>query len=169
MSWSSRSAIRAVEIRYSRPAARFSARRLDSAIALSRSMSQPRHGASEASGDELEYDALVVRRRGTAVGREHERADVAEAVLDVDLHPVAGGRPRGIARGGAEALARVERQDGGAHAELLADARHQALEHLVRGQRVDRRIEHGPEAGEHQLRAAGFRADRSSALHCRAE
>ena len=94
-------------------------------------VAQAGDGAPDPGRDELECRPLVVagRRRRE---REVEHADGAEPVLDLELDPLGGRRPRRVAGVRAEALARVERQRGGARAEVLAQARQQVIEHLAR-------------------------------------
>ncbi len=127
-------------------------------------VAQAGDGAPDPGRDELERGPLVVagRRRRE---REVEHADGAEPVLDLELDPLGRRRPRRVAGVRAEALARVERQRGGARPEVLAQARQQVIEHLARGQRVDRGVEQRPQPREQVLSVTALGAGPGSPLH----
>ena len=154
-------------MRYSRPAARFSARRRASATSASRSSRRRADRAPEPGGRQLERHPLVRGQRPGALERQLERADRAEPVLDVELEPLRGGGPRGIARHGAEAVAAVERERRGLAPNAARIRSMTSSTHLAGGQRVDRRVEDRPELREQRLPLTALRAGPRRPLHSR--
>ena len=165
MSCSSRSAISAVEIRYRRPGRavlRAQARLGDLALAL---VAQARDGAPEPGGDELEHDALLVRRRRRRPrtrarasrrgrGRPGRRARAARR------RPATRGRRRGC-RSGRPCRASARRRSRRT-ARGCAPAGDRAPRPRAARRRRGRA---GPTAARAAAARHGLRADRSSPLH----
>ncbi len=128
-------------------------------------VAQAGDGAAQPGGDELQGHAVLRRRRSAGLEAQLEHAHRAEAFLHLELDPILRRGPRGVAGGGAEPLAGLQRQHGGAHAELLADPRQHVRDDLTGRQRVDGRIQCRPKPREQTLGATALRADRRFPLH----